>query len=295
MERRTDLALEAKELFGEEIKGVSLEEENKEDIKITRLKIKNKQASHKLNKEMGTYITMEFPPLTDYFREADDKLKAVAEEIKRLLPVNGLVMVAGLGNPEITPDALGPKCADKILATRHIKGDVAKATGLDHLRPVAVVSTGVTGKTGIETGEYLLSIIKKIKPNAIIAVDALASRRLSRLGCTLQISNTGISPGAGVGNNRTKLTADTLGVPVIGIGVPTVVEASTMALDLFDTDDEEFSHQLRERVNPKGRQMVVTPKEVDLLINRAAELIALSVNCALHPDLSVGDLLSLIY
>ncbi len=295
MERRTDLALEAKELLGEEIKGVTLEEETKCGIKISRLKIKSKQASHQLNKEVGTYITMEFPPLTDYFRETDERLMAVAQEIKKLLPVNGLVMVAGLGNLDITPDALGPKSADKILATRHIKGDVARATGLDRLRPVAVVSTGVTGKTGIETGEYLLSIIKKIKPNAIIAVDALASRRLSRLGCTLQISNTGISPGAGVGNNRTKLTSETLGVPVIGIGVPTVVEASTMALDLFDTDDEDFSQKLRDRVNPDGRGMVVTPKEIDLLINRASELIALSINCALHPDLSVGDLLSLIY
>ena len=290
MERRTDLALEARELFGEDIKGVAFEEEERENIHITRLKIKNDQAGRQLNKEKGTYITLELPPLTDSFREPDERIKVISEEIRKLLPVNGLVLIAGLGNMEITPDALGPKSAGRILATRHIKGDIASATGLDKLRPVAVVATGVTGKTGIETGEYLMSLIKKIKPNAVIAIDALASRRLSRLGCTLQISNTGISPGAGVGNNRTKLTQETLGIPVIGIGVPTVVEASTLAIDLFDTEDIRLSRKLRSMVNPSGRQMVV-----DLLINRASELIALSVNYALHPDLAISDLLSLMY
>lgn len=295
MERRTDLALEARELFGEDIKGVAVEEEDAQDIHITRLKILNDKASIQLNKEKGTYITLEMPPFSDSFREPDDKLKIVAQEIRRLIPVNGLVLVAGLGNDEITPDALGPKSATKILATRHITGEIARSTGLNNLRPVAVVATGVTGKTGIETGEYLLSIIKRIKPNAVIAVDALASRRLSRLGCTLQISNTGISPGAGVGNHRNRLTKETLGVPVIGIGVPTVVDASTLAIDLFDTDDIKLSNKLRGMVSPSGRQMVVTPKEIDLLINRASEMIALSVNYALHPNLSISDLMSLMY
>lgn len=235
------------------------------------------------------------PPLSDNYKTPDEKLEVIAQEIKHLIPVNGLVMIAGLGNTEITPDALGPKSASKIIATRHIKGEVAKATGLDKLRPVAVVATGVTGKTGIETGEYLYSLIKKIKPNALIAIDALASRRLSRLGCTIQISDTGISPGAGVGNNRTKLSQETLGIPVIGIGVPTVVDASTLALDLFDTEDVKFSEQLKSMVNPNGRQMVVTPKEIDLLINRASELIALAINYALHSDLNLSDLMSLMY
>ena len=138
-------------------------------------------------------------------------------------------------------------------------------------------------------------MIKKIKPNVLIAIDALASRRLSRLGCTIQISDTGISPGAGVGNNRTKLSQETLGIPVIGIGVPTVVDASTLALDLFDTEDVKFSEQLKSMVNPNGRQMVVTPKEIDLLINRTSELIALAINYALHSDLNLSDLMSLMY
>ena len=295
MERRTDLALEAREIFGEDIKGVKFEESEKEDIKVSRLKITSDKAGAKLGKEKGTYVTLEMPPLSDNYKTPDGKLEVIAQEIKHLIPVNGLVMIAGLGNTEITPDALGPKSVSKIIATRHIKGEVAKATGLDKLRPVAVVATGVTGKTGIETGEYLYSLIKKIKPNALIAIDALASRRLSRLGCTIQISDTGISPGAGVGNNRTKLSQETLGIPVIGIGVPTVVDASTLALDLFDTEDVKFSEQLKSMVNPNGRQMVVTPKEIDLLINRASELIALAINYALHSDLNLSDLMSLMY
>lgn len=295
MERRTDLALEARELVEEDIRGIVLEEEDKENIHITRLKIRSDSACKKIGKEKGSYITLEIPPLTDSFREPDERIKVIAEEIRRLLPVNGLILIAGLGNLEITPDALGPKSATKILATRHINQDVAKATGLDKLRPVAVVTTGVTGKTGIETGEYLVSLIKKVKPNAVIAIDALASRRLSRLGCTIQISDAGISPGAGVGNNRTKLTLETMGIPVIGIGVPTVVDAHTLAIDLYDTEDIKLSRKLRSFVNPSGREMVVTPKEIDLLINRASELIALSINYALHPDLTINDLLSLMY
>lgn len=176
------------------------------------------------------------PSLTDNFTETDKRLETVGNEIKRLLPVNGLVLVAGLGNMEITPDSLGPKTSRRVLATRHIGGEIARSTGLDRLRPVAVMQTGVTGQTGIETGEYILSIVRRIRPTAVVAIDALASRRTERLGCTLQISDTGISPGAGVGNHRTKITKETIGVPVIAIGVPTVVDAQTLAVDILGND-----------------------------------------------------------
>lgn len=146
------------------------------------------------------------------------------------------MLVAGLGNMEITPDSLGPKTSRRVLATRHIGGEIARSTGLDRLRPVAVMQTGVTGQTGIETGEYILSIVRRIRPTAVVAIDALASRRTERLGCTLQISDTGISPGAGVGNHRTKITKETIGVPVIAIGVPTVVDAQTLAVDILGND-----------------------------------------------------------
>ena len=234
MELRTDLAVEAREIAGEDISGIDFNEYKENGLEISRLTVKTQRAGQLLHKEKGTYITIDLPPLTDNFTNTDKRLKTIGSEIRRLLPVNGLVLVCGLGNMEITPDALGPKTSTQVLATRHITGEIAKATGLDRLRPVAVLATGVTGQTGIETGEYLLSIVKKIKPTAIIAIDALASRRLERLGCTLQISNTGIAPGAGVGNHRTKINSDTMGIPVIAIGVPTVVDAATMASDILN-------------------------------------------------------------
>lgn len=294
MERRTDLAVEERELLGEDIRGVNYSAEEIEGLPVERLHIRTQRAGQLLKKPVGTYITVELPPLTDSIRDTDSRVKALSEEIRRLLPVNGLVLVAGLGNMEITPDALGPKAASKVLATRHIQGEIARSAGLDKLRAVAVVNTGVTGQTGIETGELLQGIIKNIRPSAMIAVDALASRRLERLGCTVQISDTGISPGAGVGNHRVRIDADTMGVPVIAIGVPTVVDAMTLAFDLLDIDDEKAGRELSQAVSPQGRSMVVTPKEVDLLIDRAAHLISLSVNMALQTELDTEDLLNLL-
>lgn len=294
MERRTDLAVEERELLGEDIKGVSFQEEEIEGLPIERLHILTQRAGQLLKKPVGTYITVGLPPLTDNIRDTDSRVRALSEEIRRLLPVNGLVLVAGLGNIDITPDALGPKAASKVLATRHIPGEIARSTGLDRLRAVAVVNTGVTGQTGIETGELLQGIIKNIRPSAVIAVDALASRRLERLGCTVQISDTGIAPGAGVGNRRTRIDSLTMGVPVIAIGVPTVVDALTLAFDLLEISDEKEGMALSHAVAPQGRSMVVTPKEVDLLIDRAAHLISLSVNMALQTDIEIEDLLDLL-
>ena len=261
---------------------------------IERLHIGTQRAGQLLKKPVGTYITVELPPLTDSIRDTDSRVKALSEEIRRLLPVNGLVLIAGLGNVEITPDALGPKAASKVLATRHIQGEIARSTGLDKLRAVAVVNTGVTGQTGIETGELLQGVIKNIRPSAVIAVDALASRRLERLGCTVQISDTGIAPGAGVGNRRIRIDQDTMGVPVIAVGVPTVVDALTLAFDLLDISDEKEGRELSDAVSPQGRSMVVTPKEIDLLIDRAAHLISLAINMALQTDIDTEDLLDLL-
>lgn len=293
-ERRTDLAVEERELLGEDIKGVRYSKEEIEGLPIERLHIGTQRAGQLLKKPVGTYITVELPPLTDSIRDTDSRVKALSEEIRRLLPVNGLVLIAGLGNVEITPDALGPKAASKVLATRHIQGEIARSTGLDKLRAVAVVNTGVTGQTGIETGELLQGVIKNIRPSAVIAVDALASRRLERLGCTVQISNTGIAPGAGVGNRRIRIDQDTMGVPVIAVGVPTVVDALTLAFDLLDISDEKEGRELSDAVSPQGRSMVVTPKEIDLLIDRAAHLISLAINMALQTDIDTEDLLDLL-
>ena len=288
MEKRTDLAVEARELAGADIHGLEYSEERKSGMDISRLVVKNHQAGLKLKKEIGTYITIDLPAMTDNFLSSDDRIKTISEEIRRLLPVNGLVLVCGLGNTEITPDALGPKTASRILATRHIKGEIARSTGLDTLRPVAVLSPGVTGQTGIETIEYIEGIIKKVRPTALVVIDALASRRLSRLGCTLQISDTGISPGAGVQNHRRKITRDSLGIPVIALGVPTVVDAVTLVSDLLDIEDEKTSRDLSEALSPDNRKMVVTPKEIDLLIDRASRLVSLSLNLALHNDVDIN-------
>ena len=294
MERRTDLAVEERELLGEDIKGAEYSEEDKGGLHIERLRITAERAAQLLKKPVGTYITAQLPPLTDNIRDTDERVGVLAGEIGRLLPVNGLVLVAGLGNVEITPDALGPKAASKILATRHITDEVARSTGLDRLRAVAVLNTGVTGQTGIETGELLLGVIRSIRPSAVVVIDALASRRLERLGCTVQISDTGISPGAGVGNRRLRIDAQTMGVPVVAVGVPTVVDALTLAFDLLDIDDERMGMELSRAVSPQGRTMVVTPKEIDLLINRASHLISLSVNMALQSGIDTDDLLDLL-
>ncbi len=288
MQLRTDLAIEAREIAGDRVAGMDYHEYREHGMKISRLTVKTSRARQILGKELGTYITVELPSLTDNFSETDGRVKTIGREIRRLLPVNGLLLVAGLGNEQITPDALGPKTGARVLATRHITGELARATGLDRLRPVAVMNTGVTGQTGIETGEYILSVVKRIKPTAVIAVDALASRRVERLGCTLQISDAGISPGAGVGNHRVRIDRETIGVPVIAIGVPTVVDARTFAGDLIG---EARLHSVS---FPDDRQMVVIPREIDLLTDRASRLLGFSLNAAMQNAFELKDLVSLM-
>ena len=266
MQFRTDLAIEAREIAGENTGGIEFKKYSENGLEISRLIVKNQKARQALGKEIGTYITIELPSLTDNFTETDKRLETVGNEIKRLLPVNGLVLVAGLGNMEITPDSLGPKTSRRVLATRHIGGEIARSTGLDRLRPVAVMQTGVTGQTGIETGEYILSIVRRIRPTAVVAIDALASRRTERLGCTLQISDTGISPGAGV-------------------------DAQTLAADILGND---CNRKTQKMLMPQGRQLVVIPREIDLLTERASRLIAFALNGALQNEFDLPDLISLM-
>lgn len=291
MQLRTDLAIEARELAGDRVSGTDYREYRENGMKISRLTVKTQRAGQLLGKDAGTYITVEMPSLTDNFTETDERIKTIGREIRRLLPVNGLLLVAGLGNEEITPDSLGPKTGARVLATRHITGELARAAGLDRLRPVAVMNTGVTGQTGIETGEYILSVVKRIRPNAVIAVDALASRRVERLGRTVQISDAGISPGAGVGNHRTRINKETIGVPVIAVGVPTVVDAQTFAGDLLSDSAVRRSAVLP---NHNVRQMIVIPREIDLLTERASRLLAFSLNAAMQNAFDLKELVSLM-
>jgi spore protease len=296
MELRTDLALEEREkIEGKEPPGVDMEKEEKGDAKICRIKILTRRGEKELNKPKGSYITVELSPLSDSSIDMADKIEIVAEEIKRLLP-DGEILTVGLGNSEVTPDALGPLSAGEILATRHIRGEIARSIGFDDLRAVSVIEPGVLGNTGIESSEIIKGICDKTHPQAVIVIDALASRKLSRLGATIQISDTGISPGSGVGNHRKEISEKTIGVPVIAIGVPTVVDCATLTYDLVsEAGRSEFDFEkLRELIEPRGATMVVTPREIDLLVSRAARLVAMAINRALHPSIFNEDLLSLV-
>lgn len=290
MDFRTDLALERQELLGEgQNTGVLSETEIKDNVKITRIAVKTDEASSHLLKPKGKYVTVEVPPFSSDAEIFDGRLSALSSELDVMLPKKGTVLAVGLGNVSITPDALGPKSVGYVLATRHISKELAKSIGFESLRAVASISPGVLGQTGIETGEIIRGIVDRIKPAAVITVDALASRNLSRLGCTVQMSDTGISPGSGVGNTRQRLDESTLGVKVISIGVPTVVDGATLANDLIDKQNSGTYSVL-----PESERMMVTPKEIDLLIERASKLVGMAINCALQKSISPEDIISLV-
>lgn len=287
MNLRTDLALEQREISApEETSGIECEEAQKGDTKVTRIEITNENGEKRLNRKKGKYITVEMKNLSlaaDY----SDSARIIAEELKELLPKDGLILVAGLGNDKITPDALGPKCASLIFSTRHIGKELQKTIGFEHLRPAARVIPGVLGQNGIETVEILSGIIRQVSPAALITVDALASRRLSRLGCTVQLCNTGISPGSGVGNARAEISPETVGIPVISIGVPTVVDAVTLACDLA-------GESAKDKIEKDSEKMMVTPREIDLLIEHSAKLVAAAINSALQPHMDIDELMALV-
>ncbi|MBR3779788.1 MAG: GPR endopeptidase [Clostridia bacterium] len=285
MNFRTDLALEKCENLDEKsLEGIRIEVIEKTDAKITRIDVLNEKGEKTVGKPTGRYVTVEVTPFARHAQFIDGSLGAVAEEIRRILPEKGSVLVAGLGNMSITPDALGPKCASMIFATRHITGELLRSTGLSGLRCVTSVATGVTGETGAEAGEIIKGIVQTLNPDIVITVDALAARNVNRLGTTIQMCDTGIVPGSGVGNSRQEISEKTVGVPVVSIGVPTVVDAATLIMDC--TGEEK-------RVFEKTESMMVTPREVDLMIERAAKLTSLAINCALQPGISPEDMLML--
>ncbi len=288
MNFRTDLALERCEFLGKKaINGVEIESFEAEKAKVTRIDVLNSEGEETVGKPVGRYITVEVTPFAKHAQFIDDSLQSVLAEIRRIIPKTGSVLVAGLGNMRITPDALGPKCASMIFATRHIKGELLKATGLSNLRSVSAFSTGVMGETGAESGEMIKGVVQTLKPDFVITVDALAARNVKRLGTTIQMCNTGIIPGSGVGNSRKEISEKTIGVPVISIGVPTVVDAATLIMDCVGTAGDE------ELIVEQAGSMMVTPREVDLMIERAAKLTSLAINCALQPDISPEDMLIL--
>ncbi len=278
MFNRTDLMLEAADDLPS-YDGISHRTVYRGDITLTRTAVETDDAAAAIGRPVGQYITAELPPLSDDETRLTTHAATLAQELRKLLPKEGAVLVAGLGNAAVTPDALGPQAADMVLATRHIRGEWAHSLGLTDLRPVAVIRTDVLGKTGMESAEILRGVCHTVRPSAVIAVDALAARSLARVGCTVQLCNTGIAPGSGVGNARRPLNCDVLGVPVIGLGVPTVVDAATVVRDMSSGTPRE-----------EAAAMMVTPREIDLVVRRAARLLALAINGALQPAYSPTDL-----
>lgn len=315
---RTDLALECKEMYKEKNKkeadGVILEEEEIDGTKISKVRIINEIGSEKLGKPIGNYITLDIPQFTEYDGELMDSVsKVLGKILKELIKVKkeDKVLVVGLGNWNVTPDALGPKVIEGIMVTRHLSEVMPEAME-ENMISVAAISPGVLGTTGIETGEVIKSLVDKIKPSLVICIDALAARRIQRLNKTIQISDTGISPGAGVGNHRKAINEKELGVKVIAVGVPTVVDASTIANDTMDMvldnlineaqEGKEFYNMLKnidknekevlikEMLNPYFGDLIVTPKEVDLIIDSLSKIIANGINIAVQPNMTMEDI-----
>lgn len=305
---RTDLAIETREMYKiarkieDEIPGVeTIIDNNDSDILITKVKITSDIAAENLNKAKGEYITLESPRLKEndeeFNNKISEKLATLIKEITKLNP-HDTVLVVGLGNWDITADALGPKVVSRIDLTRHLIEYVPQYVK-EGTRPICAISPGVLGTTGIETGEIIKGIVEKISPNVLIVIDALASRKMERINTTIQISNTGIVPGSGVGNARNAITEETMGIPVIAIGVPTVVEAAVIANDalelfvermkqdenkkmIFENLDELYNYQeIKNALLPNDYNFIVTPKEIDELIENISEVIADGINQAL--------------
>lgn len=288
--RRTDLALEARELWQEsagettKLSGVEARDSQREGLPVTTVRILDEEGERALGKPRGSYVTLTLEGVAhrdeDIFGRA---ARAIAAELSAMLegvPANGLVLVAGLGNRAITPDAIGPKVHEHTLVTRHLVQQMPEHFG--SFRPVASLAAEVLGNTGVESGEVVRAVCEKIRPACVVAVDALASRSLQRLCRTVQLADTGITPGSGVGNHRSALDRDTLGVPVIAVGVPTVVEGATLAADLLGTDELPDLGE--------GRDLLVTPKDIDSQVADLSKIIGYGISLALQPGLTVADL-----
>lgn len=321
---RCDLAVEAKELVTESrgdayvIPGVDIQENSiRGYIHVTKVKVLDEEGEQQLGKGIGTYVTVEMP--SRFYGEQkvyEEMCRTCAEVIKELtdnlLPSEKeTVLVVGLGNWNITADALGPKVLDSLMITRHLKEYMPEEID-EGIRPVCGITPGVLGLTGVETGEIVKGIVDRIKPSLVIAIDALCARKIERINTTIQFSDTGITPGEGVGNKRKELSKKTLGVPVIAIGVPTVVDAATIASESMHRvllkvkehtkQNSEFYHFLeeleqteryelvRESIRPAFGNFIVAPKEVDAMISDISGVIANGINIALHRGIGMEDI-----
>ena len=324
---RTDLALEEKERFEEEnveVQGVVLEEEYDEEreIRTTTVKIKTENGAKTMGMPVGTYITMEAPNLAvpdeGYHREVSVKIAECVEKLlkgkwkKRSKDEDISILMVGLGNREVTPDALGPYVADNLNITRHIVREYGKyAMGEDEVTLVSALVPGVMAQTGMETAEIVRGVVAETKPDVILVVDALAARNSKRLNRTIQIADTGISPGSGVGNHRNAITEDSIGIPVIAIGVPTVVDAATIVNDAMENLMKEMEHSealkgvgvvlqgyhaaekyelVRQLISPHLNGMFVTPKDIDDTVKRISFTISEGLNLLFSRNEERGEM-----
>lgn len=276
MKVRTDLALEERESFdgsGVEIHGVEVEEscDEERDVRLTRVKIVSERGAREMGKSRGTYLTLEAPGLAspdeDYHREVSEM---IADLLRELTGTAESVLIAGLGNRDVTPDALGPQAVSNLMITRHLIREYGREMmGMDGCCVVSGIVPGVMAQTGMETSEILQGIIEETRPDLLIVIDALAARSTRRLGRTVQITDTGIQPGSGVGNHRGSLTKESLGIPVIAIGVPTVVEAAAIVYDAQGNC---------EKMPPHLNGMFVTPKNIDEMIKQLSFTLSEALN-----------------
>lgn len=289
----TDLAREAREI-NPNIPGVTEQEEQHGDVTVSRIQIESMSAAVALGKPIGSYITIEAPALvnrdTQVFKEVGE---FVSRELEALLSAHSIedgILVVGLGNRGVTADALGPRVVEHTFVTRHIMQHLPDIIG-EPMRSVAAVAPGVLGTTGVETLEMLRGLVERVKPKAVVVIDALASRRANRISTAIQLTDTGIHPGSGVGNGRMGITPETLSVPVIAIGVPTVVYASTITQDTIaliygrmgqEGAAEEMQRLAEEVTAEHFGPMIVTPKDIDTIVEDMAGILADGINLALH-------------
>mgnify|MGYP002603515400 CR=1 FL=1 len=283
MENRTDLALESYENQRKTVlPGVKVREQDG----ISVVEVLDARGEKALGKPVGKYITYRVSPMAQETQLFDGRLERIADLLRELLPDHPTgVLVAGVGNTAITADALGPETNRYVLATRHIAGELRRALG--PLTDVSTVTTGVLGNTGMESAEVVAGMVHTVRPDCVLVVDALAASSADRLGTTVQLSNAGIAPGSGVGNARMALDEEHLGIPVIAVGVPTVVEAATLCLDLLDQAGQEgFDPAL---FRQEGAEWFVTPRNVDSEVETLSRVLGLGISTALHVDFSVED------
>ncbi len=274
MTKRSDLAFEQTNRFLNHQDGIRKEIEKIGEIEVVKVEIENKKAANMLKKPIGEYVTFQSQNILEP-QNVKVLEKLLTKEIEKYVENKKSVLFVGLGNRYITPDSVGPEVAGKIVATRHLDAKLLNMLGHSNLRSVSVIAPGVLGQTGMDTTEIVKACFKIVKPDLVVAVDALAAMDLKRLGTTIQITNTGICPGSGVENKRKELSKKVLGVPVIAIGIPTVVDLNEQ-IDKNKLEDEVL--------------MMVTPKNIDLLVKRSAKIISNSVNGALFPELDQSEI-----